>query len=368
MFQVARELPQPVIVTATSHLGTWQTGLADRHIFTDTSTALDELEHGLNGVILITGGIEGERAQPIHADLLNWLQQFCGYHAIPLLIEADGSRGKPLKAWAEHEPPIPSFVDLVVQVVGLSGVGKPLTAEYVHRAEIFSRLSGLDLEQMTTPESLVQVLSHREGAARKFPPQARKIVLLNQADTPGLQSLAQGLSQSLMAFYDSVIISSLRQKQVFAVHESVAGILLAAGESTRYGQPKQLLDWKGQPFVRAVAKTALRAGLAPVLVVTGAHAEQVESTLNDLDVIVIRNEHWRTGQASSIRAGIESLVKRSSPGTGGAIFLLADQPQITTSILRALLEKHAEELYQIVAPMVRPAHAGRRCRWEGSIS
>ena len=199
MFQVARELPQPVIVTATSHLGAWQTGLADRHIITGTSTALDGLEHGLNGVVLITGEVEGERTQPIHPDLLNWLNQFCGYHAIPLLIEADGSRGKPLKAWAEHEPPIPSFVDLVVQVVGLSGVGKPLIEEYVHRVDIFSRLSGLDLEQMITPEALVQVLIHREGAARKFPPQVKKIALLNQADTPGLQSFAQGLSQLVTA-------------------------------------------------------------------------------------------------------------------------------------------------------------------------
>ena len=357
MFQVARELPQPVIVTATSHLGTWQTGLADRHIITDASNAPDGLERELNGVILITGGIDGDRTRPIHADLLNWLYQFCGYHAIPLLIEADGSRGKPLKAWAEHEPPIPPFVDLVVQVVGLSGLAEPLIEEYVHRADIFSHLSGLDLEQMITPEALVQVLVHREGAARRFPPQARKIALLNQADTPGLQSLAQGMSQSLMAFFDSVIISSLKQKQIFAVHESVAGILLAAGESTRYGQPKQLLEWKGQPFVRAAAKTALRGGLAPVLVVTGANAEPVESAVNDLDVVMIRNEHWKTGQASSIRAGIEFLVKPSSPRTGGAIFLLADQPQVTTSILRALLEKHAQELFPIVAPMVMDRRA-----------
>jgi molybdenum cofactor cytidylyltransferase len=160
-----------------------------------------------------------------------------------------------------------------------------------------------------------------------------------------------------MAFYDSVIISSLEEKRIFAVHESVAGILLAAGESTRYGQPKQLLDWKGQPFVHAVAKTALQGGLAPVLVVTGANAQQVESAVNGLDVTVIRNENWKTGQASSIRAGIESLVKPSSPKTGGAIFLLADQPQITTSVLRALLEKHAEELFPIVAPMVMDRRA-----------
>ena len=357
MFQVARELTQPVIVTATSHLGVWQTSLTDTHLIIESSAQLEEIEHGLKGVILITGGIEGERTKPINTDLLNWLQEFCGYHAIPLLIEADGSREKPLKAWAEHEPPIPSFVEMVVQVVGLSGVGRPLINEYVHRAELFAQLSGLALEETITPAALARVLTHPEGAARSMPIHARKVALLNQADTPELQSLAQGLSHALMAAYDSVIISSLKQERVLAVHEPVAGIVLAAGESTRYGKAKQLLDWKGEPFVRAVVKTALRGGLSPVLVVTGANAEGVESAVSDLDVTIIRNEHWKTGQASSIRAAVGSLIQPPSSNTGGAIFLLADQPQLTVSILRALLEKHAEELYPVVAPMVMDRRA-----------
>ena len=110
-------------------------------------------------------------------------------------------------------------------------------------------------------------------------------MLLNQADTHELQSAAQGLAQALLPAYHSVIISSLKQEKVFAVHEPMAGIILAAGESRRFGQPKQLLDWKGQPFVRVVAKTALEAGLSPVVVVTGANAEQVELAVKDLNVI-----------------------------------------------------------------------------------
>ena len=367
MFQLAKQLSQPVIVTATSHLGLWQTGLADQHIITETPAPLEELEHGMKGTILVTGGIDGERTQPISNDLLRWLQQFCAYHSIPLLIEADGSRGKPLKAWADHEPPIPPFVELVVQVVGLTGLGKSLTDEYVHRAEIFSKLSGIKVEEIITPDSLIQVLTHQDGGVKNIPGLTRKVVLLNQADAADLQSLAQGLSPSLMTSYDSAIISSLKQERIFAVYEPIAGIILAAGESTRFGRTKQLLDWKGEPFVRAVAKTALQAGLSPVVVVTGANAERVESAVNDLNVNRIRNEEWKTGQASSIRAGIQSLMSASStapfvtvpmlsgsasPLVGGAIFLLADQPQLTGSVIRALLEKHAEGLYPIVAPMV----------------
>ncbi|MBN2115229.1 MAG: putative selenium-dependent hydroxylase accessory protein YqeC [Anaerolineales bacterium] len=383
MFRLAKQLPSPVMVTATSHLGAWQTGQADQHIIAETPAPLEELEHGSKGVILVTGARDGDRVQPVGSHLMDWLKQYCDVHSMPLLIEADGSREKPLKAWAEHEPPIPAFVEMVLQIVGLTGLGQPLNDENVHRPEIFSKLSGLRPDQLITPDALVRVLTHAEGGLRNIPENARSAVLLNQADTPELQSAAQGLAHALIPAYQSAIIASLKQEMIFAVHEPVAGIVLAAGGSTRFGQPKQLLDWKGQPFIRVAATTALEAGLSPVVVVTGANAEQIESTIKDLNVIIVRNEVWQSGQGSSIRAGIRSLPPPGLPqirqqvsslyeknlhdvfgggarrveGVGAAIFLLADQPQITTSILRALAEKHAEGLYPIVAPMVMDQRA-----------
>ena len=362
MFQLASTLSKyegtsPVIVTATSHLGMWQLGLADQHIIANTPDPIEKLKHGLKGVILITGEIDGDRTKPINDNVMKWLHQFCGYHSIPLLIEADGSRGKPLKAWAEHEPPVPAFVEFVVQVVGLTGLGERLSDEKVHRVEIFSKLSELRRGESITQDALVRVLKHSESALRNIPTSARKVLLLNQADTHELQSAAQGMAQMVMDTYASVIISSLEQEKIFAVHEAVGGIILAAGESKRFGQPKQLLDWKGQPFVRAVAKTALEAGLSPLVVVTGANAEYVEPAVKDLNMIVINNEDWKSGQGSSIKAGINAFNSNSHSQIGGVIFLLTDQPQVTTSILRALIEKHAEGLYPVVAPMVMDQRA-----------
>jgi len=361
MFLLAKSLRKtsPVIVTASTHLGAWQAPLAERHLIVEADFTAESMESQPQGVTLVTGALDGDRIKPLNEKVLSSLNVYCKNHAIALLIEADGSRQKPLKAWAEHEPPIPAFVDQVVEVTGLLGLGKPLGAENVHRPELFSSLSGLNMGESVTPEDLVRVLTHPQGGKKNIPPGARHVAMLNQADTIELQSIAHGMAHSLLTSFHSVVVSSLKEESIFAVHEPVAGIILAAGGSTRFGKPKQLLDWKGQPFVRAVATKALAAGLSPVVIVVGANAEQVESTVKDLDVMIVRNIDWISGQANSIREGIKVFLSSLTEGfendlekAGAAIFLLVDQPQITTSILLGLVEKHASGLFPIVAPIV----------------
>jgi len=348
MIRLAKELGTKVIVSATTHLGAWQTGFADKHISTDAST-LKEIADDFQGILLVTGSSNGDRIKPTNDKLLLWLYHYCKENSIPLLIEADGSRQKPLKAWADHEPPIPDFVDLIVHVVGLSSLNKPLAGEHVHRVDIFSALSDLEIGKIISSDAVVRVLTHLDGGMKNIPASARKVVLLNQADTPELQSTAHTMTSRLLSFHQSVVIASLAKDKIYAVHEPIAGIILAAGESSRFGKPKQLLDWKGQPFVRAVTQTAIRAGLSPVIVVTGSNVEQVEAAISDLPVTIVHNKNWRGGQSSSIKEGIKAIT---SSQAAGAIFLLSDQPQVNTAIIHALLEKHAERLYPVVAPMI----------------
>src|ERR1700752_1673692 len=317
MFRLARALNREqdtsVIVTATSHLGSLQISFADTHIIAESSTALEENKHQLEGVILITGDLDGKRTRPLSDQTVNWLPQYCDAQSLPLLIEADGSRQKLLKAWSDNEPPIPPFVNQVVQVVGITGVGKPLNSENVHRPEVFSNLSGLNLSEPVTSDALIKVLNHARGGLKNIPVHARRTLLINQADTAELQATALGVARPLLSAFDSVVISSIKQEMIFAGHEPIAGIILAAGESSRFGEAKQLLDWKGKPFVRAVAMTAVEAGLSPVIVVTGANAEKVESVVKDLDVEIVRNEDWKSGQGSSIKAAAKVLSMPPPP-------------------------------------------------------
>jgi molybdenum cofactor cytidylyltransferase len=354
LFQLASGFAGPVIVTASAHLSMEQAARANRHLIAATPADLAPLEVGLlPGVTLITGPQEGERTIAISPATQLWLRAFCYEHGLPLLIEADGSRQRPLKAPAEHEPPLPAFVETVVVVVGLSALGQPLTDEWVHRPEIYARLSGLSAGETITSAALARVLLHPDGGLKNIPTGARRVALLNQADQPELQAQAKSLAEQLLPAYDAVIIASLHQKTVHAVTEPTAGIVLAAGEARRFGGPKQLLDYHGQPFVRAVAQAALEAGLSPVIVVTGAYGEAVEAALGDLPVKLVHNRVWQAGQSSSIKAGIEALP----PSTGSTIFLLADQPQVGKLVLRALVERHAADLPAVVAPMVRDRRA-----------
>lgn len=103
----------------------------------------------------------------------------------------------------------------------------------------------------------------------------------------------------------------------------IAAVLLAAGESSRMGQPKQLLDWRGRPLVVAQIETLLAAGCRPVVVVLGAHARQIRPLIpSRYDVQLTTNHRWRAGRASSIRTGA-----RGVPPTADAVVVASvDQP------------------------------------------
>lgn len=368
IFQLARQLSCPVFITTTTHLGSEQPAWADLHLVGGSLAELKaNLAQDLPRVVAVTGALVHARkwsspGAAVLAHLIELTQERRG----ALLIEADGSRRLPLKAPADHEPVIPDFVEQVVVLAGLSGLGEKLDGEHVHRPEQFAALSGLLLGEPVSRFALAKVLLHEQGGQKNIPAGARRVVLLNQADTAELKSAAYALASELLPAYDAVLIAALEPTSgttpqvtdalgrpvqqaagVFAVHEPVAGVILAAGASQRLGSPKPLLEWQGESFVHRAARTAMQAGLAPVVIVAGETADLVSQAVSDLPVKVLVNPIWQSGQSSSIHLGVKALPA----STGAAIFLLVDQPQIPAALLRALVEEHAAGLPPVLAPL-----------------
>ena len=124
-------------------------------------------------------------------------------------------------------------------------------------------------------------------------------------------------------------------------------VLLAAGKSSRLGQPKQFLIFEDTSLVKKAAKTALEI-TDKVMVVTGAFKEKVEEELNGLSLHITYNKDFEEGIASSIRKGLSSLMKKFVD-LKGVIFIVCDQPYLSYSVLNQLIHKTAETKSTIVA-------------------
>jgi len=145
------------------------------------------------------------------------------------------------------------------------------------------------------------------------------------------------------------------------VDSRVAGVLLAAGEGTRLGTPKALVELGGRRLVDRGADLLRDGGTAPVVVVTGAVPVTVP------DVILVPNPDWRTGMGSSLAAGLRALPAECA----AAVIALVDQPLIGAGVIRRLVAAH-----QAGAELVVAAYHGRprnpvllaRRHWAGVIA
>jgi molybdenum cofactor cytidylyltransferase len=250
---------------------------------------------------------------------------------------------------------VPAATTILSPIAGMNSIGQPLDETHVHRAALAAALARQPLGSDVTPKTLARVLVHPEGGAKLRPAGARLAPILNKADTDiALQQACEAAGYMMASpSVDAVIIGTMNQ--VPPVRESwthIAGIVLAAGKSSRFGGTKQILPWKDSTFVASSVRVALAAGLDPVLVVLGHHAGMVEQSLTGLPVRIIFNPDFEAGQSTSLRKGLEALP----PHVNAAVFLLADQPLITADILRNIVSAHRKSL----APACVPVFERRR--------
>jgi probable selenium-dependent hydroxylase accessory protein YqeC len=130
-----------------------------------------------------------------------------------IIVEADGAARRPIKAPAAHEPVIPAGSGWVIGLVGLGGVGKPLTDQWVFRLSHFQRMTGLRSGDIVSAPAVVSSLTDSRGLMKGSPAGARRIVFLNQADDMDrirLGGQIASLLKSSPSGIERVVIGSLK--------------------------------------------------------------------------------------------------------------------------------------------------------------
>jgi molybdenum cofactor cytidylyltransferase len=127
-----------------------------------------------------------------------------------------------------------------------------------------------------------------------------------------------------------------------------AAIVLAAGESSRFGRSKQLLRVNGKSLVRRIVEEARDAACSPVFVVAGASEEKIEHELEATNAVMITNENWKRGIGTSIRVGVQQVID-SGRDIDAIVLLVCDQPFVDAKSIRELIALHERTRQPIVA-------------------
>jgi molybdenum cofactor cytidylyltransferase len=131
----------------------------------------------------------------------------------------------------------------------------------------------------------------------------------------------------------------------------VAGVVLAAGTSTRMGRNKLLLELEGESLVRRAVRVASAAGLDPVIVVLGHEADQVRAQLDGLRCLTVFNPQYAEGVRTSLQAG----VGRAAEVAGAFVVVLADMPYVTGEMIATVVRRYRATGAHLVVSQYGPA-------------
>src|SRR5947207_4600408 len=129
--------------------------------------------------------------------------------------------------------------------------------------------------------------------------------------------------------------------------QNCGAVILAAGGSSRFGRPKQLLNFGGTTLVRRMVDLARDAACKPVIVVVGEQKNEIAEQLRGGGATLVENENWRAGIGTSIRAGVKKVA--ADANAGAVVLLLCDQPFVDAKLVRELIALRTRANKPIVA-------------------
>lgn len=130
--------------------------------------------------------------------------------------------------------------------------------------------------------------------------------------------------------------------------KSCAAIILAAGQSSRLGKPKQLLKYQNKTLLQHAMDTTKQSTVQSVIVVLGSNADLISNDIDPSGIHLVINNDWQSGMASAICCGIQSL-RRLDSNVDAVILMVCDQPFVSPDLLDNLIEKQQETGKLIIA-------------------
>lgn len=348
-----------VIVTTTTHM----TYEPDRPFAEDgdTDKICDQLK---NFGYTVTASLDRSKGKIgcLPEEKLPELKKLCDV----LLIEADGAKRLPLKVPGEWEPVIPEFVDLVIGVVGMDALGEPIR-KTCHRPEKVAAFLGKRMEETVAEDDIVEIAVSEE-ALRKCVGERKYRILLNKADLSGKDNIAEYIAGKLEEYgvytawgslqkqnYNSICNCIDRTEEKAEVwmnklqepqnkgsqaQEKPTFIMLAAGNSRRFGSNKLLYEIGGVPMylrtLHKLQKAASELGNCEIIVVT--QYQEIASKAQESGVRVLINPYPERGISSSMQIGLAAAKESAA-----CLFIVSDQPWLTTETIVDLVHKFLSE-------------------------
>lgn len=364
MFGLAAELGRGTVLTTTTRIFAAQMKRA-RRVVVHKGEAMADIELGLgqDSFVLVVGEVVGDKAHGIGADLTSELIKRPDVDFV--IIEADGSRTRPCKAPADHEPVIPAETTLVVPVVGIDALGGRV-GEVAHRPERVAALTGLGDDDSITAEALATLIVDPDGGRKGVPVGARVVPLINKVETKGQLKAAREVARLVLREpeIERVVIGAVRYKnRVVEVQQRVTAVVLAAGEGRRMGErTKQLLPWGETTVLGQTIRNVKGSAVHEVIVVTGYEAARVETAVEGEGVVVVHNPDYEAGEMLS---SLQIVVRGLGDGCAAVLVMLADQPMVEAETLDEILTAFWQGRGDLVAPIFEgrrgnPVLIGRR--------
>lgn len=270
-----------------------------------------------------------------------------------LLIEADTSNGKPLKAPRPGEPSIPPETSVVVLMASLSALGRPLDEEHVYNVQpIIERYGFAEGGHIRSPW-VAQVLRDESLGLHGVPHGPRVVAFLNQASSRG-HGRARARLIARLALKESriqaVAIGSVRGsgEPIHEVRRHIGAVVLAAGMSARMGESKVLLPWgERKTIIEHIVEQLINSRVEHIVVVTGHMAKEVKQVVEPMGVQVVNNRSYKTGEMlSSIKTGLRALPESAA----ASLIVLGDQPRIQPKVIYQVMTAYAEGQGEIIVP------------------